>query len=118
MRVPLLYMQYRMCTPENGLTPNLEGIRTNPNGPGSGPYRLTFVVYHPTHTDEPFCDTRWMDDPNLITDDKFGHYVTQIGLDLVDVDGQYIYDYDDVDQSRREAMAKMKQLWAEFDISI
>jgi hypothetical protein len=117
MRIPMMFMQYRLCTPENGLTPNLEGVRSNPNGPGHGPYRLTFVVFLPTCNDERFYNSTWMNDPHLLTDGKNGHYVTQFDVDLVGEEDKYVFDSDDMEQSRREAITKMKQLWSELEVT-
>lgn len=112
VRIPLLFTRFYSCTDDNGLTPNAPGRKTD----HGYPLRISFVVMLPKYNDGRIYDSRWMCDGDLITDDKLGHMILVDDVDIVEQEDVYIFDEDDHELAHKQALRKMKELWAEMEL--
>lgn len=92
MKIPFLY------------TRHLRGVGT------------IYIVKLASYTDQVLYDAQWMRDPVMGSSGDYGSddYVTVPGLDIREA--TFVFDNGDPELARREALAKMKELWAAVNI--
>lgn len=112
IRIPMLFIRLYPCTLENGLRSNTD--RHTIDGP-SLPARLSYVVLLPKYNDWKQYNSQWMHDEYLITDHRTGHSIFQHDVDIVADEDKYVFDLDDVNEAYRQAVEKMKELWASIE---
>ncbi len=104
LNMPIMFIRCYKCTEQNGLIPNVDisnGIRN----------RVSFVVILPSYSYPKEYDSGWQKHPMLIHDPSLGYAVYVQDIDTIKEDNVFVFDYDDVEESRRQALSKMRQLW-------
>lgn len=115
IRIPMLFIRLYPCTLENGLRSNTD--RHTIDGP-SLPARLSYVVLLPKYNAWKQYNSQWMRDEYLITDHRTGHSIFQHDVDIVADEDKYVFDLDDPNESFRQALAKMQELWAGLTLPV
>lgn len=107
--MPIMFTRCYKCTDENGLKPNVDETNGVHN-------RVSFVVMMPTYSNPVPYDSTWMNDDKLHHDPANGYNIYLNDIDLVDDKDVFVFDLDDVVESRRQAMLKMQDLWKQIRI--
>lgn len=71
----------------------------------------TYIVVLPTAIDETYIETSWQDNDIFPTGEIY-----HPTIDTVDPKDIYIFDSEDEEENHRQALLKMKELWAQVVI--
>lgn len=71
----------------------------------------SYIVVLPMHLDETYVETAWQGNSDFPSGEMH-----QPSIDILDKKDTYIFDSDDSHENYRQALLKMKELWAQVEI--
>ena len=110
--IPQLFVRFYPCNAETGLKSNSE--RRTEHGE---PLRVSYVVMNPSFSDLKSYDSNWMCNPELRTDPQTGHAILVPDIDLCDRENMWVFDNDDAFVAYCQALRKLKEIWAELEVT-
>jgi hypothetical protein len=102
--IPQLHMRHQPC-PEGGpVLPNSYHLDET----GRHRVRISYIVALPDHSDFTYRKTAWQDNPNFPEGQ-----IHVPSIDILAEENTFIFDGDDPEENYRQALVKMKELWAQ-----
>ncbi len=110
MKIPFLFIRHIFCQGFPDVVPN--------RGEGERAERVIFIIKLARCTDEVMYNASWMADPIMGANTQHygkGDYVTVPGVDLCEE--TFVFDYDDFEEARYQALRKLRELWIQVEVT-